>query len=84
MDGEISGIMAGITKPKTGAEAVELMAKLELKILLWAVSDLPAAEQKAIVASQWAAPAEVAESCCVPKRKKARNPEPIHLGLYMQ
>lgn len=84
MDSEISGIMAGLAKPKTSAEALELIAKLELKILLWAVSDLPAAEQKTIVASQWAAPAEVAEICCVPKRKKSWKPEPIHIGLHLQ
>jgi len=74
--------MAGITKPKTGAEALELIAKIELKILLWAISDLPAAEQKAIVAAQWAAPSEVPESCCIPKRKKSWKPEPVFLGVH--
>lgn len=82
MESEISAIVAGITKPKTAAEAVELVAKIELKILLWAISDLPAAEQKAIVASQWAAPAEAAENCCLPKRKKSWKPEPVFLGVH--
>lgn len=82
MESEISAIVAGITKPKTAAEAVELVAKIELKILLWAISDLPAAEQKAIVAAQWAAPAEAAESCCLPKRKKSWKPEPVFLGVH--
>ena len=82
MESEISAIMAGITKPKTGEEAVELVAKIELKILLWAISDLPAVEQKAIVAAKWAAPSEVSESCCIPKRKKSWKPEPVFLGVH--
>jgi len=82
MESEISAIVAGLKKPKTGSEALELVAKLELKILLWAISDLPAAEQKVIVAAQWASPAEVPESCCIPKRKKSWKPEPVFLGVH--
>lgn len=82
MESEISAIVAGLEKPKSAAEAMELVTKIELKILLWAISDLPAAEQKAIVAAKWATPAEVSESCCLPKRKKSWKPEPVFLGVH--
>jgi hypothetical protein len=78
---ELTALFAGILKqkPSTAAEALALFEKLDLELVKWLVSDMPADEQKTVMAAKWAvkevvAVAEVAVAAasawCVPSTPK--------------
>ena len=41
-------------KPTTSADAVATLYALEMKLAMWLVSELPVAEQKAVLVGRWA------------------------------
>ena len=53
---ELTALFAGILKqkPSTAAEALALFEKLDLELVKWLVSDMPADEQKTVMAAKWA------------------------------
>ena len=51
-------------KPNTRAEAMAIIEKLEVKLTMWLISELPAVEQKAVVATKWAVAEVRAGKCC--------------------
>jgi len=55
-------------KPTTSADALKLMETLEVELLKWLVSELPAAEQKVVMLAKWAVEEvkQVGLTWCVP------------------
>lgn len=53
---ELTALFGGILKqkPSTAAEALALFEKLDLELVKWLVSELPADEQKTVMAAKWA------------------------------
>ena len=72
---ELAALVAGIvqTKPTTAADALALLEKLDLELVKWAISELPAVDQKLVMVVKWAV-SEVeqvaASSWCVPSTPK--------------
>jgi formate dehydrogenase maturation protein FdhE len=75
---ELAALVAGIVqkKPANVADAIALLEKLDLELVKWVVSDLPAAEQKLVMVGKWAASEAAAEvqavvsSWCMPSTPK--------------
>ena len=53
---ELTALFGGILKqkPSTAAETLALFEKLDLELVKWLVSDMPADEQKTVMAAKWA------------------------------
>jgi hypothetical protein len=53
---ELAALVAGIVqkKPTTSGDAIALLEKLDLELVKWVVSELPAAEQKLVMVGKWA------------------------------
>lgn len=61
---ELAALVAGIVqkKPTTSGDAIALLEKLDLELVKWVVSELPAAEQKLVMAGKWAVADAVSEA----------------------
>jgi len=57
-------------KPSTAADALALLEKVDLELVKWVVKDLPAADQKTVMASKWAVNEvkHVGLTWCVPQK----------------
>ena len=61
---ELAALVTSIVqkKPTTSGDAIALLEKLDLELVKWVVSELPAAEQKLVMAGKWAAAEAVADA----------------------
>lgn len=70
---ELAALLSSLVekKPSSVADALALFEKIDLELVKWLVSELPAAEQKVVMAAKWAV-AEVKQvglTWCVPPQK---------------